>query len=76
MLIKGQNLTSRQKSIVLNAFIYRNTIENHSRPDGIRQEPVTDEQWIQEHAFHFIKDGSRLMANIHFCEPHYMADEA
>lgn len=33
---------------------------------------ITDDQWLLEHAFHFVKDGSRLMANNH-AEPAYMA---
>jgi hypothetical protein len=34
-----------------------------------------DNDWIAEHAFHFVKDGSRLMHNRHFAEPVYMADD-
>jgi hypothetical protein len=34
---------------------------------------VTDEQWLKEHAFHFIKDGSRLSGAGH-AEPAFMAD--
>ena len=35
---------------------------------------VSDEEWIKAHAFHFTKDGSRLMANKNFAEPAYLAD--
>lgn len=35
---------------------------------------VTDAQWVDAHAFHFTKDGRRLMANRHFAEMSYAAD--
>jgi hypothetical protein len=34
-----------------------------------------DERWITTHAFYFVKDGSRLMANRRHAEPIYMADD-
>lgn len=37
--------------------------------------PLTsDDEWIRKHAFYFIRDGSRLSARQHFCEPHYLAE--
>ena len=81
MLIKGENLNREQRKAVFNAFIYRWTVEmiprdkeiygSTSRPTLPRQ---TDNEWLQEHAFHFVKDGSRLMANRHHAEPAFLAD--
>jgi hypothetical protein len=34
---------------------------------------TTDDEWLRTHAFHFTKDGRRLMANKRFAEPAYMA---
>ena len=68
MLIRGVDLTERQRQQVLAAFIYRHT--------GIGPDKhYPDERaWLVDHAFHFVKDGSRLAANRRFAEPHYMAD--
>jgi hypothetical protein len=83
MLIRGDKLTEKQRSIVLSVFGYRWTAENESRAKewtkdyGTQPEHLimqTDQDWLKGHAFHFIKDGSRLMFNRHFCEPHYTAD--
>jgi hypothetical protein len=35
---------------------------------------ITDNQWVKEHAFHFTKDGKKLMASRH-AAPAYMAKE-
>lgn len=35
----------------------------------------TDEEWLRGHAFHFVKDGKRLMENHKFAEPAFMAEE-
>lgn len=35
----------------------------------------TDDQWLADHAFHFVKDGSRLHDRRHFAEPAYLAAE-
>ena len=82
MLIKGKNLTDKQRKEVLNTFGYRWTVENKSRSSfwhGIHGKPTmelqSDEDWLAEHAFHFVKDGSRLCFNRHHAEPHYLADE-
>lgn len=76
MLIKGTNLNTRQRQQVLGAFIYRWTTGNERREEvykTVSSSPTiplqTDEQWLAEHAFHFLKNGSRLMASVHFCEP-------
>ena len=80
MLIKGENLNPRQQSIVLNAFGYRWTVENEGRArnwlnDNTPTNPSkSDKQWLADHAFHFIKDGSRMDARMSYCEPAFMAD--
>jgi hypothetical protein len=105
MLIKGSDLTSRQREQVLAAFVHRDTIENARRhgvacmncanirswpyvtgqalPDGphvwtraqwhkyhISKGAIatTDQEWLRKHAFHFVKDGSRLHARRHAAE--------
>ena len=83
MLIKGKNLNKRQREEVLNAFGYRWTLENETRArkwhKGFNNATLptmplqTDEQWLNEHAFHFVRDGSRMMLNRHTAEPHWMA---
>ena len=35
----------------------------------------TDDEWLATHAFHFLKDGSRLMTNRHHAEPAFMANQ-
>jgi hypothetical protein len=35
---------------------------------------TTDQEWLDAHAFHFTKDGKRLMANRRHAEPAFMAD--
>jgi hypothetical protein len=35
---------------------------------------TTDAEWLAAHAFHFTKDGLRLMGNRKHAEPVYMAD--
>ncbi len=77
MLIKGENLTEEQIKIVKNAYIHRLTTENgypEINPCQATIEAISDKQWIKEHAFYFIKDGSRLSKNRSYCEPAYMAD--
>jgi len=81
MLIRGDRLNERQKRMVLSAFIYRWTKDNHRREEvyrGIFGKPtiplVSDAQWLKEHAFHFVRDGSRLMANRHYAEPAFMTE--
>lgn len=81
MLIKGKNLTPEQTEIVLSAFIYRWTTENVHRVriwENIVGKPAmplqSDHDWLNEHAFYFVKDDSRLMKNRHYAEPDFMAD--
>lgn len=80
MLIKGSDLSEKQKQLVLNAFIYRWTSDNRQRESswsGIDGQPtiplITDEEWLADHAFHFVRDGSHLSEKRH-CEPSYIAD--
>jgi hypothetical protein len=84
MLIKGSKLTVTQRQQVLAAFPYRWTVENCQRAATFMQRggygapttaPETDAAWIDAHAFHFLKDGSRLVARRNYAEPAYMADE-
>lgn len=66
--------------MVLNAFGYRWTTENHDRARywlGLRaptMDSISDTQWLADHAFNFIKDGSRLSFRSKYAEPVYMAD--
>lgn len=74
MLIKGNQLTKEQRSQVLSAFVHRHTVEHPARWAGDTVPTQTDSQWIEDHAFHFIKDGSRLSAKHRHCVPEYMTD--
>ena len=81
MLIRGKDLSANQRQLVLAAFVYRWTTENHQREASWRTvsgKPTiplkTDAAWLAEHAFHFTKDGSRLMHNRPHAEPEYMAE--
>jgi hypothetical protein len=67
MTIKGQNLNDRQRALVLAAFVHR----HHAIGAGKRY--ADDRAWIIDHAFYFIKDGSRLALNRRYCEPAYGA---
>ena len=75
MLINGKKLDSWQKQIVLSQYGYRWTSGNINRARfwaGISGAPtiplISDQEWINRHAFHFIKDGSRLARNRHHAE--------
>jgi hypothetical protein len=81
MLIKGTALTPKQRAEVLAAFGYRWTSDNQRRAaawHGQAGRPtiplVTDREWLAEHAFHFIVDGSRLDARRRHAEPAFVAD--
>ena len=69
MLIKGENLTEKQKDEVLRAFIYRWTVENTQRESvykGLSKPTIplqSDAEWLKTHAFWFVKDGIRLARN-------------
>ncbi len=79
-LVRGDQLTADQKRQVLNAFIYRWTKENEVRARQLfakhggppRIAPVTDAQWIKDHAFHMTKAG-HLQLNRRHAEPAFMA---
>jgi len=80
MLIRGDRLTQQQRNLVLAAFGYRWTRDNPVRERwwrGIEGKPtiplISDDQWLRDHAFHFVKDGSRMMRTRHHAEPAYMA---
>lgn len=30
---------------------------------------IHDDEWLSQYAFHFVKDGSRMANNTHFCKP-------
>lgn len=98
MLIRGDQLTDRQRAEVLRTFVHRWTQENaqrtyHGRCPACAQQPkidradravgvswhtrhapiVSDAEWLQAHAFHFLKDGSRLKERPRYAEPSYAA---
>lgn len=83
MLIRGDKLNDNQRRYVLNAYIYRWTTGNTRREEVYHnaaecQKPSiplqTDDKWLKEHAFHFTKDGMRLMANRRWAAPAFLAD--
>lgn len=61
MLIKGSNLSERQRVQVLDAFVHRH-LDTTSKSDS---------EWLAKHAFHFLKDGSRLAFNRHYAVPEW-----
>ena len=67
MLIKGSNLTPAQSRQVFNAFVHRHLAIGPSR------RYTSNEAWLVDHAFYFLRDGSRLALRPSRCEPHYMA---
>ena len=75
-LIKGKDLSPKQIKHVKSAFIYRWTVENRERAlaCGIanNSNPVSDEQWILEHAFYFKNDGM-LALKPNRCVPSWQA---
>jgi len=76
ILIKGANLTPVQQREVLATFTMRLTTENgypQRNPCGATVEAITDQQWLEAHAFHYVNDGSRLSATHQHCVPEYMA---
>ena len=82
-LVKGQDLTPEQVRAVKAAFTYRWTKENlvHVVSTYVRKGisvptmlPVTDEQWLNDHAFYIRQDGTLADIPKH-CEPAYMADD-
>lgn len=73
MLIKGDKLTDKQRQTVLRAFVHRNTVEHPYHLSGGNGKQ-TDAEYLSEHAFYFVKDGSRLSVRHQHCEPAYLAD--
>lgn len=78
-LIRGDELTPKQKDEVLRAFIYRATRESilahpHRFKDWTTYRRVlhwtTDKRWLETHWFYIRKDG-RLANKPGFCLPWY-----
>ena len=97
-LIKGNDLSDRQRKIVLAAFVHRWTHENPHRCDVYKCELcdvrhpyvdavssnghahptvplIHDAEWLTDHAFWFLNDGSRLADKPRYCEPVYLYDD-
>ena len=70
MMIRGDRLSTRQIEQVLAAYVHR-----HSTI-GRNKRYANDRAWRFDHAFYFLSDGSRLMANHKYCEPAFMAENA
>lgn len=68
MLIKGADLSEKQRQQVLTAYVHR------GHAIGVGKHYADEQAWLVDHAFHFLKDGSRLSRTHRFCEPHYIAD--
>lgn len=66
MLIKGRDLTPSQRKQVLAAFVHRH----------LDTTCKSDQEWLDKHAFHFIKDGSRLALNRRYAEPSYVCEHS
>ena len=82
-IIKGNELNHKQRAQVLSAYIYRWTSDNPRRKsvwNNVVGKPtvplITDNQWLTEHAFWFLNDGSRSARTHTHAEPAFMADEA
>jgi len=84
MLIRGDRLTPQQRREVLGAFSMRWTIDNVNRVANWANVPqterptidlCTDDEWLRDHAFYFVADGSRLDWRYFFCEPAFMAED-
>ena len=63
MLIKGRHLTPQQRTHVLKTYV------NRFYSIGPEKHYATEEAWLNDHAFYFLKDGSRLARNRRYCEP-------
>jgi hypothetical protein len=81
MLVRGDMLSESARREVLSAFGYRWTVENAGRSKswfahgkaGLPTIPcVKDSEWLASHAFHVLRDGSRLARNRRFAEPAFM----
>ena len=81
-LIKGSDLTPAQVAEVKRAFVYRWTKDNNKR-NAVWRNPkhkpstplISDQEWLAQYAFHFVKDGSRLSKQRRWAEPAYLADD-
>ena len=80
-LIKGNNLNTIQQQQVLNSFIYRWTTGNiqcesvwHNITGKPTMQKQTDKEWLNNHSFWFLNNGSRLSQNKHYAEPAFLAD--
>jgi hypothetical protein len=86
MLVRGDQLGESARRQVLAVFGYRWTVENEARArewskrSGAiipsRFARITDQEWLREHAFHVVKDGSRLMRNRSHAEPACLAESS
>lgn len=65
-LVKGENLTTKQKEQVRNAFLFRHTWENGYLGH------ISDEEWIKKHAF-YIDSKGKLASRPAYCEPACLA---
>lgn len=65
---RGDKLHPDDRSHVLLAYVYRNTIENNSRRHlaGGKLVPITDQRWLEITDFAVRKDG-RLDHRVHEC---------
>ena len=81
--LKGTELTQEQRAQVLNAFGFRWTHENlaraelwhdYKRPRSAMYTLESDAQWLAEHCFQFVNDGSRLGTGRN-AMPVYLADD-
>lgn len=78
-LVKGANLTPRQRAEVLAGFPYRWTVENRVRAHAFYRgqvptiAPTTDDEFVRTHAFYIRKNGHLASRPAH-CEPVYLAD--
>ena len=66
-LVKGCELTDKQRREVLSAFVHR-----HYAIPGYYAD---DNEWMNKHAFYIRKDG-HLAAVPRHCEPDFMAEVA
>ena len=67
-LIRGDRLTKRQIEQVFAAYVYR----HHAIGEGLAYR--NEWAWLFDHAFYFVKNGSRLAANRPHAVPAWMAD--
>lgn len=68
-LIRGDRLTPKQIEQVFAAFVHR------SIAIGPTSYYRNDWAWLFDHAFYFVKDGSRLARNRRYCETATLAEE-